>query len=184
MTHWDLAPRRSAPGAALALALLALAGLAACGQEAPRQQAVADMRAPAALPPYDPHAFDAMEEGVIRLYLQAQDALVHDELDGARQALTAIGSRADGEVATLARAAAGAAGLAAVRQAFAPLSEALIRTDLPGGLAVAYCPMALNHRGAYWIQRTGEIANPYYGARMLRCGVFEDPEAGDSRQGG
>ncbi len=37
-------------------------------------------------------------------------------------------------------------------------------------LAVFHCPMALDGEGADWIQRGGEIANPYFGSRMHRCG--------------
>lgn len=40
-----------------------------------------------------------------------------------------------------------------------------------GKLAVAYCPMATPP--GRWLQRTEPLANPYYGAEMLRCGVFE-----------
>jgi len=32
-----------------------------------------------------------------------------------------------------------------------------------------FCPMAFD-RGASWLQETEELANPYYGANMLRCG--------------
>jgi hypothetical protein len=31
---------------------------------------------------------------------------------------------------------------------------------------VAYCPMAKKP----WLQDSEEIANPYYGSKMLRCG--------------
>ena len=40
-----------------------------------------------------------------------------------------------------------------------------------GKLAVAYCPMATPP--GRWLQRSQPLANPYYGAEMLRCGVFE-----------
>ncbi len=33
-----------------------------------------------------------------------------------------------------------------------------------------YCPMAFNNKGAGWFQPATELANPYYGAMMLRCG--------------
>jgi len=32
------------------------------------------------------------------------------------------------------------------------------------------CPMALNNRGASWLQVGKSIRNPYYGAAMLKCG--------------
>ena len=34
----------------------------------------------------------------------------------------------------------------------------------------AYCPMALNDKGAYWLSNKPEIRNPYFGASMLNCG--------------
>ena len=36
------------------------------------------------------------------------------------------------------------------------------------GVRVAYCPMVKKS----WLQTGGEIANPYYGSGMLRCGSF------------
>ncbi len=41
-------------------------------------------------------------------------------------------------------------------------------------LYVAFCPMAFGKKGAYWIQDTDTIANPYYGARMLTCGEIRE----------
>lgn len=33
-----------------------------------------------------------------------------------------------------------------------------------------WCPMALDGKGAPWLQAPGEVANPYFGASMLMCG--------------
>jgi len=33
-----------------------------------------------------------------------------------------------------------------------------------------FCPMAFNDRGAYWLQRDNQVRNPYFGAKMFRCG--------------
>lgn len=35
---------------------------------------------------------------------------------------------------------------------------------------LSFCPMALDGAGAYWLASTREIANPYFGEAMLRCG--------------
>jgi membrane fusion protein, copper/silver efflux system len=61
------------------------------------------------------------------------------------------------------------------REIFAPLSDQLIETVENFGLNidavfVAYCPMALDDKGAYWLSEFEEINNPYFGERMLRCG--------------
>ena len=34
----------------------------------------------------------------------------------------------------------------------------------------AYCPMAFDNKGAPWLQGDKNIANPYFGSKMLRCG--------------
>lgn len=37
-----------------------------------------------------------------------------------------------------------------------------------------YCPMALADKGAYWLNGDSTITNPYFGSRMLTCGVVKD----------
>ncbi len=62
------------------------------------------------------------------------------------------------------------------RRAFASLSDAMIRlthlfgTGGTGPLYVIHCPMAFDNRGADWLQRTKDVANPYFGASMFKCG--------------
>ena len=36
-----------------------------------------------------------------------------------------------------------------------------------------YCPMAFDFKGAFWLQRNGTLANPYFGAEMLKCGELK-----------
>jgi Cu(I)/Ag(I) efflux system membrane fusion protein len=65
---------------------------------------------------------------------------------------------------------------AALRQCFAPLSEAMALTVGTFGIhprEPVYkirCPMAFENQGANWLQRDKEVRNPYFGAAMLRCG--------------
>ena len=40
----------------------------------------------------------------------------------------------------------------------------------PDALSKAFCPMAFKNKGAAWLQSGEQIANPYFGAKMLRCG--------------
>lgn len=47
-----------------------------------------------------------------------------------------------------------------------------------------HCPMAFGNNGADWFQLDKKLANPYYGAMMLRCGTTEEiikpsPKAGN-----
>ncbi len=37
-----------------------------------------------------------------------------------------------------------------------------------------FCPMANNNKGGYWLSEIKEIKNPYYGARMLKCGSVKE----------
>lgn len=37
-----------------------------------------------------------------------------------------------------------------------------------------YCPMAFNDAGAYWLSKTEDIKNPYFGKKMLTCGEVKD----------
>ncbi|MCX7636962.1 MAG: efflux RND transporter periplasmic adaptor subunit [Cyclobacteriaceae bacterium] len=62
------------------------------------------------------------------------------------------------------------------RKTFNALSDALIEAVEQfgagkGKIWKAYCPMAFDDAGAYWLSEFEEIKNPYFGASMLRCGV-------------
>jgi len=59
--------------------------------------------------------------------------------------------------------------VSSARDAFAELSRPMVRwREMATGERpkVAYCPMAKKP----WLQDSEEIANPYYGSKMLRCG--------------
>jgi Cu(I)/Ag(I) efflux system membrane fusion protein len=122
-------------------------------------------------------------DGALEYYLRAQEALADDSFEPARQAVAALQAHMDPEHAGLAGAAAAAADIEALRAAFLPLSNALIDRELPEGFRVAHCPMAFDWEGAHWIQKDGEIANPYYGSGMLHCGVFVERDAGSGDSG-
>ena len=108
-------------------------------------------------------------------YVAAQEALADDDLDQAHQALQGLIQNASPTLKPLAEKAASAADLAAVRVAFKPLSEEVRKGQIPEGYVVAYCPMADGDKGAHWVQKDQpQIANPYFGASMLRCGVFKE----------
>ena len=108
-------------------------------------------------------------------YVAAQEALAADDLDQARQALQDLVQNASPTLKPLAEKAASAADITAVRVAFKPLSEEVRKGQIPEGYVVAYCPMADGDKGAHWVQKDQpQIANPYFGASMLRCGVFKE----------
>ena len=37
-----------------------------------------------------------------------------------------------------------------------------------------FCPMANNNKGAYWFSEVKEIKNPYFGAKMMKCGSIKE----------
>ncbi len=61
------------------------------------------------------------------------------------------------------------------RENFVFLSTIMVKSVKAFGyenqvLYVAYCPMANNNKGAYWLSKTKEIRNPYLGKKMPNCG--------------
>lgn len=108
-------------------------------------------------------------------YVAAQEALAADDYSGAKKALGQLAVASPTSFKTLAEQAAKAGDIEAVRAAFKPLSDEVIKGEIPEGYVLAYCPMADNNEGAHWIQKDGpSIMNPYFGASMLHCGVFKD----------
>jgi len=108
-------------------------------------------------------------------YVSAQEALANDDFDGAQQALKTMGDVASAPLNGLATSAANSADIDAMRTAFKALSTEIIKSDVPDGYVLAFCPMAENDQGAHWIQKDGpSIMNPYFGSSMLHCGVFKD----------
>ncbi len=112
------------------------------------------------------------DPAVLSTYVAAQVALAEDDLRGAKRALARL-ARAVGEpaVSRLADRGARAPDLPAMRAAFKPLSEALVRLPWPPEYQAMYCPMFDGNSGATWVQRAGPVTNPYYGQAMLRCGT-------------
>ncbi len=119
---------------------------------------------------------------VVDPYLRVQETLAADKTAGIRDQAGAIvvaagklGKPGEG-IATAARQLQVAAGLEPARDAFFALTSALFKyadaTGTPLGPEVrrAYCPMEKKP----WAQKDGQIANPYAGSRMLRCGEFTD----------
>lgn len=63
------------------------------------------------------------------------------------------------------------------RAVFRTLSQHILAIEKTDGnplaqpLSVVHCPMAFEDEGADWLQAQGQVANPYFGASMLRCGA-------------
>ena len=64
------------------------------------------------------------------------------------------------------------------RQQFDFLSDAMINSITAFGtkneLFVQFCPMAFDNKGADWISDVNEVRNPYFGDKMMKCGLVTD----------
>lgn len=156
---------------------------------------------------------------VLDEYLALQTALAGDDAAAARDALQRLCTALDeppaaglpvdarlswkdesGTMRAALERASSAEDLAGIREAFESLSGALlvvvdeIGTAGTRTLHEAWCPMAFDGRGAAWLQEGETIANPYFGASMLRCGELREsfvpvepsrkPASGASATGG
>ncbi len=115
-------------------------------------------------------AADTGDDEVLEAYTALSAALAADDLDAANEAATELAATASDEKPELAKKAeemASSDSLETARDKFKPLSEDAVKlAEGKEGYFVMTCPMT---RGD-WIQKDKEVANPYYGASMLRCG--------------
>jgi len=74
------------------------------------------------------------------------------------------------------------------REAFHAISKDLAKmvehvgTSGKSDVVKMHCPMAFNNKGGAWLQNSEDLANPYYGAMMLKCGSVKETLA--SAKGG
>lgn len=118
-------------------------------------------------------------------YLDIQKAIAADTLKGVSEKASLIAEKTELEAAEKL---AEAADLETARKAFLKVSKAFISSakehGLPEGQAIlAHCPMAFDDQGAFWIQAKEPLANPYFGASMLRCGSIEETFGEDEISG-
>jgi hypothetical protein len=123
-----------------------------------------------------------LSRGIVDPYLNADNALASDRIDGvkANASEISVAARALGPGAvTIDNAAvqlASATDLADARVKFGMLSDSIDRymssrhLAAPAGVRVAWCPMAMRP----WLQNDGALRNPYYGSQMLTCGSFRN----------
>ena len=114
----------------------------------------------------------------IKTYLDVQEALAADKLAPAKEAAKAGAAAAPADFRKPLETIAGAADLKGARAAFHDLSKAAIPfaearakaadAKMPA-LILFECPMAPPF--GKWLQASDPLANPYWGAEMLRCGA-------------
>ncbi|MCA8980973.1 MAG: efflux RND transporter periplasmic adaptor subunit, partial [Planctomycetes bacterium] len=143
-----------------------------------------------------PASFLRSTAAVLEAYLDAGTALAADDFDAFRAALpkmksaleavdaSELAGEDEGRWTRLARALAvpadaDVADVERARQTYLRWSDAAIELADEFGQGAAdsvqlvHCPMAFDFSGADWLQLGDEVANPYFGAEMLRCGTIE-----------
>ena len=117
-------------------------------------------------------------KAIVSSYLEVHAALASDRADAFKTPAGTLAARAESmgasgtKIAKAARKVEHAKNLQAARDAFVPLSDAVIAAAKAANLPevkVAYCPMAK----ASWLQKGDEVRNPYYGSQMLTCGEIK-----------
>jgi hypothetical protein len=119
----------------------------------------------------------AAEPKFIKPYLEIQTLLARDSIEGIAAPAGALASalKADRQQSALspAQALRSAKTIAEAREKFLAVSKAILpwaRKHRVKGVILAYCPMKPGH----WLQKEGDLRNPYYGAEMLECGVVQE----------
>lgn len=117
---------------------------------------------------------------VLTPYLELQSELANDDYDKAYQALMKIHNLTmgvPGAEAIMEPTMRPIQNITQLRAAFEDLSTAMQIAVEKGLISEsvnkAFCPMAFDNRGAYWLQKGDVINNPYFGSQMLRCGVIK-----------
>jgi Protein of unknown function (DUF3347) len=121
-------------------------------------------------------------KAIVGSYLEIQSQLAADKIDRIKPAAAAIATNAaslgqerGARIAQTAKAVGDAKDLKTAREAFGPLSDAVITAaqgngkDL-AGVKLAFCPMV----NRSWLQKDAKVRNPYYGSAMLECGELKD----------
>lgn len=117
-------------------------------------------------------------------YLELKDNLVKADHEAAQKSAKKLATPLSNikgctEAAEIAQQIAAKADIKAQRNSFLRLSEDMIPLvkgikNKPSPVYVAYCPMANDGKGGYWLSSKKEIENPYYGADMLECGEVKE----------
>jgi hypothetical protein len=123
-------------------------------------------------------------KAIVQSYITIQSQLASDKVEDVKGPARAIAAQAvilgknGPPIAKAADALERAGDLAAAREAFGALTEAVLAAGKAEGwkdvegVRLAYCPMVQRS----WLQKDPEIRNPYYGSSMLTCGEFKKLE--------
>jgi hypothetical protein len=107
-------------------------------------------------------ALSEQDKQFLTAYGKAHDALVADDLAGAKKAASDLGS--DGADLSKSKS------LDEARSAFGKLSNKAVKMAVEQpGYYVMHCPM----KNKDWVQTSEKVANPYGGAGMISCGEIK-----------
>lgn len=174
----------------ITLAALFMTGLisGACGPKGQKNdQTAPPVQRPSAAEEHEaaaPVFADAQLARAYEQYILLKNALIASDADQAAVAAaglqTALEETEGAEKAVqLASGIKESAGLEEQRKAFSGLSNAMTDLVKSAGMAsgevyLAYCPMADNDAGAFWLSSEQEIRNPYFGDKMMKCGSVKE----------
>lgn len=123
----------------------------------------------------------------LETYFKVQTSLANDDLSAVQIAANSLldqaeekGCSLDGKECCTAELEAASeiaktTDIAAARRVFKTWSDTLLAKLEESGFAEGpvykmHCPMAFGNTGGTWLQKSGDLRNPYYGAMMLKCG--------------
>lgn len=121
----------------------------------------------------------------IQAYLHLKDALVlSDKTEASKNAKMLVASLDNKEgveiprIREYAMKIKSSANIEAQRKYFKPLSNAMAayvaKHDVGIKLYIQHCPMAFDNAGGNWLSSEEKIFNPYFGDKMLHCGVVKE----------
>ncbi len=116
---------------------------------------------------------------VFQHYIHIKTALVNTDAKEAKSGAEMLNRVTDNETLKMvATKIANTEDIETQRAAFSELTaqlETLLDDSLSSGeLYKQYCPMAFNNTGGYWLSDDKEIRNPYFGDKMLKCGMVKE----------
>jgi hypothetical protein len=120
-------------------------------------------------------------KAIVDSYVTIQSQLAADKIDDVKAPARAIAAQAATmgsaglDIAKAASSLERASDLTSARDAFSTLTEAVMAAGKAEGwkdvegVRLAFCPMVKRS----WLQKEGQIRNPYYGTSMATCGEFK-----------
>ncbi|MEO9885022.1 MAG: DUF3347 domain-containing protein [Balneola sp.] len=140
------------------------------------------------------HSHDKHLGVLVTEYLQIKNALVADNFELAQKSLNSFSKEVisssemnehnehqkmhethHAKMLTAVETASTAKNIEDLRNSFEEITMELVKAIENQGydksaLYVQFCPMANNGKGANWLSKSEEIANPYFGQKMHKCG--------------